>query len=192
VSLAALALAGAGDLVGVVLPWVVGAAFGLLGLLCVVATVLGLPGLWGLLLLAGGVQLSDRWLRPDGSHTFDAWTLAAAVAAALLAEWIEFSAGAAGARKSGASGRGMVGAAVGGVAGAIAGAPFGLVVGAIVGGVLGSALGAIVMELTLPHRTLASSLRPAQGASIGRLRGLAGKLALTVAIWIGLTVAALV
>ena len=62
------------DWSAVVVHWVVGAAFGLLGLACVVITVIGLPGLWGLLLLAGGLQLSDRWLRPEGSHTFDTWT----------------------------------------------------------------------------------------------------------------------
>jgi uncharacterized protein YqgC (DUF456 family) len=180
------------DFTGVVLHWIVGAVFGLLGLLCVVITVIGLPGVWVLLLLAGGVQLMDRWLRPDGSHTFHAWTLVAAVALAIVGEVFEFTAGAAGAKKGGASRRGIAGAMVGGIVGAIAGAPFGLVVGAVVGGVLGSALGAIVMELTLPHQTLQSSLKPASGAAVGRLKGLAGKLAITVLVWIGLTVAAFV
>lgn len=178
------------DVVDAVLPWITGAAFALLGLGCVVISVIGLPGLWMLLLLAGGMQLADRWLRPDGSHTFDAWTLVAAVLLAIVAEVIEFSAGAAGAKQAGASRRGMAGAMVGGIVGAIAGAPFGLIVGAVVGGVLGSALGAIVMELSLPHQTLQSSLRPAQGAAMGRLKGLAGKLAITILVWIGLTVAA--
>ena len=180
------------DLAGIALRITIGAAFGLLGLLCVVSTLLGLPGLWGLLLLAGGVQLSDRWLRADGSHTFDAWTLVVALGLAIAAEVFEFSAGAAGAKKGGASRRGMLGAMVGGIVGAIVGAPFGLIVGAIVGSVLGSALGAIVMELTLPHQSLQSSLKPAQGAAVGRLRGLAGKLAVTLVIWIGLTVATFV
>ena len=180
------------DWSAVVIHWVVGAAFGCLGLACVVVTVIGLPGLWGLLLLAGAIQLSDGWLRPGGGHTFDPWTLVAAFVLAILAEVIEFAAGAAGAKKAGASGRGMVGATIGGIVGAIAGAPFGLLVGAIVGGVLGSALGAIVMELTLPHRTLQSTFEPARGAAVGRLKGLLGKLILTVVLWIGLTVAALV
>ena len=56
----------------------IGAAFVVLGLMCVVATVLGLPGLWGLLLIAGGIELSDLALREDGTHTFSPWTLAIA------------------------------------------------------------------------------------------------------------------
>jgi hypothetical protein len=178
------------DAARAVLPWIVAAVFTLLGLLCVVLTVIGLPGGWLLLLLAGGVQLADRWLRTDGSHTFSAATLIGGVAVALAAEFFEFSAGAAGAKKAGASKRGMIGATVGGIVGAIAGAPFGLVVGAIVGGVVGSALGAIAMELTLPHQTLESSMGSAAGAAAGRVKGLAGKLVLTLVLWIGLSIAA--
>ncbi len=180
------------DLAGTAIRWVAGAAFGLLGLVCVVVTMIGLPGLWALLLLAGALQLSDRWLRSDGGHTFDSWTLVVAVVAALAAEIFEFSAGAAGAKKAGASKRGMAGAMVGGIVGAIVGAPFGLIIGAIIGGVLGSAVGAIVMELTLPHQTLESALKPAQGAAMGRLKGLAGKLLVTLGLWIALTVAVFV
>jgi uncharacterized protein YqgC (DUF456 family) len=180
------------DFGGAVLQWVVAAAFGLLGLLCVVLTVIGLPGLWVLLLLAGVVQLSDRWLHPDGPHTFAAETLIGAVVLAVVAEVLEFSAGAAGAKKAGASKRGVVGAMIGGIVGAIVGAPFGLVIGAVVGGVLGSAIGAILGELTLPHQTLESSLKPAAGAAVGRLKGLMAKLVITTVIWIGLTVAAVV
>ncbi len=180
------------DYADVAVRWIVGASFGLLGLLCVVLTIVGLPGLWGLLLLAGGLQLSDRWLRAGGGHTFHAWTLVAAAAVAIAAEVFEFAAGAAGAKKAGASKRGMIGATVGGIVGAIAGAPFGLVVGALVGGVVGSALGAIVMELTMSQRSLSSTFAPASGAAIGRLKGLAGKLLLTTLLWIGLTIAAFV
>ena len=180
------------DLTAAALPWVLGAAFALVGLLCVVLTVIGLPGLWALLLLAGAVELAGRWLSDGTLLTFSGWTLGAAVALAIGAEVYEFAAGAAGARAAGASRRGMAGAVVGGLVGALLGAPFGLILGAIVGGVLGSALGAIVMELSLPGRTLRSALRPAQGAAEGRLRGIAGKLLAAAAIWIGLTIAAFV
>ncbi len=181
-----------GWLTGFALRVVAAAALGILGLGCVVITVLGLPGLWLLLLLAGALQFSDRWLRSDGSSTFSHWTLIGAVAAAFAAEFAEFAAGASGAKQAGASKRGMVGAMVGGIAGAILGAPFGLLVGAIVGGVAGSAIGAIVMELTLPHQTLEGALKPAHGAAMGRLKGIALKLLVTTALWIALTAAAFV
>ena len=181
-----------GWLTGFAISIVTGSLLGFLGLLCVVLTVLGLPGLWLLLLLAGALQFSDRWLLPEGASTFGPWTLIGAVAAGLLAEFAEFAAGAKGAKQAGASKRGMVGAMVGGIAGAIVGAPFGLLVGAIVGGVAGSALGAIVMEMTLPHQTLEGAMKPAHGAAMGRLKGIAIKLAVTIALWIGLTIAAFV
>lgn len=165
--------------------------FGLLGIGCVVLTAVGLPGLWFLLLLAGALQFGDRFWRADGGATFSPWTLGVAVAIAIAAEAYEFAAGASGARKAGASKRGMVGAMVGGIVGAIVGAPFGLLVGAIVGGVIGSALGAIVMELTVAGQTLAGSLEPAHGAAMGRLRGVLGKLLVTLALWIALTAAAM-
>lgn len=167
-------------------------AFALVGLCCVVLTAIGLPGLWGVVLLAGGLRLFDHWQRGDADLTFSAWTVIAAVAVAIAAEVFEFAAGAAGARKAGASKRGMVGATIGGIVGAIAGAPFGLIVGALVGGTLGAALGAIALEMTAAGRTLESSLKPAAGAATGRLFGTAGKLLATIALWIALTVAAFV
>ena len=181
-----------GTLTTAVLQVVLVALFWVLGIGCVVLTVIGLPGLWLLLLLAGALQWSDRWLRDDGSSTFSTTTLCLAVAVAVVAEVFEFMAGASGARKAGASKRGTIGALVGGLIGAIVGAPFGLIVGAVVGGVIGSALGAIVMELTLAHQTLEGSLKPAHGAAMGRLRGIALKLLVTTGLWIALTVAAAV
>jgi uncharacterized protein len=180
-----------GEMTAFALRVVAATVFGAAGLGCVVLTVIGLPGLWLLLLLMGALQWSDRWLRSGGS-TFDVWTLLAAVGVAVAVEVYEFSAGASGARQAGASKRGAIGALVGGLVGAIAGAPFGLIVGALVGGVIGSAIGAIVMELTLPHQTLQGSLKPAQGAAMGRLKGIAAKLLVTTVLWIALTVAIVV
>ncbi len=181
----------AGPLTGAVVRLAVAALFGLLGMACVVLTAIGLPGLWLLLLLAGALQLADHWWRDQGS-TFSPWTLGIAVAAAVGAEVLEFVAGARGAQKAGASKRGMVGAMVGGIVGALLGAPFGLLVGAIIGGVIGSAVGAIAMELTRAGQTLEGSLKPAHGAAMGRMRGVLGKLLVTIALWIALTAAAVV
>jgi uncharacterized protein YqgC (DUF456 family) len=169
----------------------VAALFGLLGIVCVVLTAIGLPGLWLLLLLAGALQFADRFWRSDGS-TFAPLTLGIAVAAAVGAEALEFIAGARGAQKAGASRRGMVGAMVGGIVGALLGAPFGLLVGAIIGGVIGSAVGAIVMEMTRPGQTLEGALRPAHGAAMGRLQGVLGKLLVTIGLWLALTIAAVI
>ena len=180
-----------GEMTAFAIRVVAATVFGISGLGCVLLTVIGLPGLWLLLLLMGALQWSDRWLRSGGS-TFDVTTLLVAVGAAVAVEVYEFSAGASGARQAGASKRGAIGALIGGLVGAIAGAPFGLIVGALVGGVIGSAIGAIVMELTLPHQTLQGSLKPAQGAAIGRLKGIAAKLLVTTVLWIALTVAIVV
>jgi uncharacterized protein YqgC (DUF456 family) len=180
------------DFTAVALHWIVGGAFVVFGLGCVFLALMTLPGAWLMLVGAGAIQLCDRWLRPEGGHTFSTRTLLVAVALAVGGELLEFSAGAAGAKRGGASRRGMVGAMIGGTIGAIVGAPFVLVVGAVVGGVVGSAIGAIVGELTLPGRTLDSAMKPAAGAAAGRLAGMVGKVAVALALWIGLSIAALV
>jgi uncharacterized protein YqgC (DUF456 family) len=166
--------------------------FALVGAGCVFVVVLGLPGTWILLLLAGAMQLTDGFWRHGDAHTFSWWTLGIAAGLALLGEALEFMAGMAGAKKGGASKRGMVGALIGGVVGAIVGAALLAGIGALPGGFLGSALGAIVGELTHPHMTLEKSLKPATGAAAGRLAGTMLKLVLALILWIGLSVAAFV
>jgi uncharacterized protein YqgC (DUF456 family) len=166
--------------------------FTVLGAGCVFLVMLGLPGTWILILLAAGLQIGDGYWRSGDVHTFSWWTLGAATALALVGELVEFVAGVAGAKKAGASRRGMVGALVGGVAGAIVGAALLAGIGAIPGGFVGSALGAIVGELSHPHMTLESSLKPAGGAAVGRLAGTLMKLAIALVVWVGLAVAAFV
>src|SRR5262249_29846781 len=143
--------------------------FAAIGAGCVFVVVIGLPGTWILLLLAGALQFTDGFWRSGGAHTFSWWTLGIATALALLGEALEFMAGVAGAKSGGASKRGMVGALIGGLAGAIVGAGMGAGIGAIPGGFIGSAFGAIVGELSHPHMTLEMSLKPASGAAVGRL-----------------------
>jgi uncharacterized protein YqgC (DUF456 family) len=166
--------------------------FTVVGAGCVFLVAFGLPGTWMLLLLAGALQIGDRFWRSGGTHTFSVWTLAVAALVALGGEVVEFTAGVAGAKSGGASKRGMVGAMVGGMAGAIVGAAFLLGVGAIPGGFVGSAVGAIVGELSHPHMTLERTLKPASGAAAGRLAGTLMKILLAAALWIGLSVAAFV
>jgi hypothetical protein len=166
--------------------------FALIGAGGAFVVVIGLPGTWILLLLAGAMQLTDGYWRQGDAHTFSWWTLGIGTGLALLGEALEFMAGVAGAKKGGASKRGMVGALIGGVVGAIIGASFGFGVGAIPGGFLGAALGAIIGELSHPHMTLEKSLKPATGAAAGRLAGTMMKLVLALIIWVGLSVAAFV
>jgi uncharacterized protein YqgC (DUF456 family) len=166
--------------------------FAVLGAGCVFVVLLGLPGTWILLLIAGAMQFTDRLWRSGDLHTFSWWTLAIAAVLALLGEAFEFVAGVAGAKRGGASQRGMIGALLGGIVGAIVGASVGFGIGAIPGGFIGSALGAIVGELSHPHMTLEMSLKPAGGAAVGRLAGTMGKLVLALLLWIGLSIAAFV
>lgn len=153
--------------------------------------VVGLPGTWLLLALALTIQLTDHlWLEDAQANTFAWWLLIACTVLAAIGELLELLAGALGAKHGGSSRRGMVYAVVGGVLGGIVGAPFGLVVGAFVGAILGTFLGAILGEMMSPGTELRDTLRPATGASIGRILGTLSKLPVAVAVWVTLSIAA--
>ena len=172
--------------------YTIAGVFALVGAGCVFVVVIGLPGTWILLLLAGAMQFTDGLWRHGDAHTFSWWTLGIAAGLALLGEALETMAGIAGAKSGGASKRGMIGALIGGIVGAIVGAGVGYGIGAIPGGFVGAALGAIVGEFSHPHMTLEKSLKPAGGAAAGRLAGTMMKLVLAVILWIGLSIAAFV
>src|SRR5690349_3719736 len=77
-------------------------------------TLLGLPGLW---LMVGAVA-GFAWL--TGFDRYVGWPgIIAVLSIAAVAEILEFVAGSAGAKKAGASRRGMIGAIVGAIIGAI-------------------------------------------------------------------------
>jgi len=165
----------------------------LAGALSVFLVVIGLPGTWLLLGLALLIELVDHWwLEGEAPVTFSWWLLGACTVLALIGELLEFLAGALGAKRGGASRRGMALAVVGGVVGGIVGVPFGLIVGAFFGAVLGTFLGAVIGELTRPGTELRDTLRPAIGASIGRVLGTLAKLPIAIAVWVALSVAAFV
>ncbi len=149
------------------------------GLLSVVATIAGLPGTWVVLLAA----LALQWWRPD---TYDWWTLGVAGGLVILAEVVEFAAGAMGAGKAGGSKRAALAATVGGLIGALVGTvviPV-LIVGTIVGAAVGSGVGALALERTKQGRTWGDAGRVAQGAFVGRLVAtvVKGALALVLAV----------
>jgi uncharacterized protein YqgC (DUF456 family) len=157
---------------------------------CVALVAVGLPGTWLMLGIAILIELVDRFYLPAASpHTFGWWTLGTCAVLSLAGELLETLTGAAGARRTGASKRGTLGAVIGGVGGAVAGAPFGLVVGSLLGGLLGTAVGALLGELSarVPVRRV---LRPTAGAVAGRLIGSVSKIPFAIVIWLLLTVSA--
>jgi uncharacterized protein YqgC (DUF456 family) len=171
----------------------VGVLVALLGVASVFLVLVGLPGTWLLLGLVLLIELIDGWwLVGEPAVTFAWWLLIACLGLAVVGEVLELVAGALGAKRGGASRRGMVFAAVGGIVGGIAGAPFGLVLGAFAGAVIGTFAGAVVGELGNPNTALGDTLRPATAASIGRILGTLVKLPIAIAVAVALSVAAFV
>lgn len=133
--------------------------FALLGVLL---TLLTLPGIWMMLLVA----LLCQWWQPG---LFEWWTLGVVAGIAVLAEVAEFVSGAAGAAKHGASKTGMVFATIGGIMGAIAGTPVFPLIGTILGGVVGAGIGAGMAEAAIKKRSTQEVRAIATGAATGRL-----------------------
>jgi uncharacterized protein YqgC (DUF456 family) len=174
----------------------VGIVFVLLAAACLVLVVIGLPGSWIMLALAGVVELADAVYLPEGeAQTFSWWLLGACVTVVLLGDLFEFLAGAAGAKAGGGTKRGMWGAIIGGVLGLIIFTPlfaFLPVIGSLLGALLGTFVGAYVGEVTGRDGTNLGSIRPAAGATLGRVLGTLGKAGAAVAVWGALSLAAVV
>ena len=171
-----------------------GILFAILGLGCLLLTVLGLPGNWLLLALGIGTQLLVGWLggAPNSAEIW--WAIGIAGGLAIAGEVLETLAGAAGTRAGGGTGRGMVGAVIGGILGSIVFTPLIPIplVGTLIGAVLGTFVGALVAELTqAKDRASGAPLQAAVGATIGRLLGSMGKTALGATMWVLLTFALL-
>lgn len=172
-------------------------AFHLFCLVSIGLVIIGLPGVWLILVLAAVLE----WWKGD---LFDLWTLIIAVVIAIIGEIVEFAAGAAGSHIGGGSRRAGVGAIVGGLVGGIAGAAFPPVLGALIWGVLGAGIGAAIAELTVKPadapsalsrgglrdmRTRAHKTMTVGGAAAaGRFVGLLTKTACAVVVWIMLLV----
>jgi uncharacterized protein YqgC (DUF456 family) len=178
--------------------YVVAVVFFLLGAACTVLVVVQLPGAWILLGIAGLIEWLDRHYLPEGDQqTFGWWVLGTCLALLTIGEIVEFVAGAAGAKKGGSSRRGMWGALIGGILGAFVFMPLfsivplvGTLFGALLGAVLGTFVGAIIGEMTGKEATIKGSMKPAIGASIGRIIGTTGKVGITIAVWLTLSIAA--
>ncbi len=181
------------------LTYLIATLFTLLGGACVASIIFSLPGTWIMLALALIIELTDQWWRvPDGggaggTQTFEWWLLGVCLALAAIGEAVEFVAGAAGARKGGAGKRGMIGALIGGIVGALVLTPLipVPVVGTLIGAIIGTFIGALVGEVTGEQpKTVTGSMKPALGATIGRVVGTVGKMGVAIVVWLALSVAA--
>jgi len=158
-------------------------------------TLFTLPGNWGMV----GLAALFAWLIPPEDGGRLGWTtVGVAVLLAAAGEVIELLAGAAGAKREGASRRAMLlalaGTIVGSVAGAFVSLPvpvIGPILGAIGGGAGGAFAGAYLGE-SWKGRDAKQSLAVGQGALVGRLLGTAGKLLVGAIIAVMIAVDALI
>jgi uncharacterized protein YqgC (DUF456 family) len=139
-----------------------------------------LPGNW---LIVGGAVLFAG-LMPQEPDRGISWTVVIAlIVLAIIGEFIEFAAGAAGAAKQGASRRAialsMVGAVVGSIVGLSIGVPIpvmGPLVMALFGGAVGAFAGAYLGE-AWKGRDETARTAAGRGAFLGRIWGTVGKFA---------------
>lgn len=151
-------------------------------------TLLTLPGVW--LILAVAIVMQFAWGEPA---LFSWWTMAAALALALLGEIAEFGASAVGSTRAGGGTSGAVGSIIGSTIGALVGTfviPI-PIAGTIIGGVVGAGIGAIAGERGVSKRTWGQSCRIGHGAAWGRLIATVVKLGVTAAVGILLCIAVL-
>jgi uncharacterized protein YqgC (DUF456 family) len=146
-------------------------------ILCIIGGLLTFTGLVGLLLpLVPGAPLLFLGLLlgtwAEGFRYIGIWTLLLLAAMAALTYVVEFVASILGVKKYGGSRRAMVGAAVGGVVGIFLGIP---------GILLGPFVGAVIGELSL-QRSLDEASRAGFGTVVGLAIGVAGKLAIGIAM----------
>ena len=164
----------------------------LIGLGCVLAVVLGLPGTWLFLILAVGVELTDTWWAGPDTVTIGWPVLGIGLFLALIAEVFEFISGSWGSRVGGGSRRASVGAVLGGMLGGILGTFVVPVLGTILGAMGGTFLGAFIGETTGPEaRDRKAAVKPAFTATIGRIIGLVAKIGMAVTVWLGVSVSAI-
>ncbi len=138
---------------------------------------MGLPGLW---LMAAAAALYE--LVTPGRYLYP-WPLVIILGLCLLAELLEFLAGAGGAAKAGGSKRSMAGGIIGGVVGAIVLSIPVPIIGTIAGVVIGAFAGSTLAQYT-KQRDLEHSTRVGFGAAKGTLVGILLKLSIGTVILI--------
>lgn len=177
----------------IILYYLIGCLFVLVGFGCLVLVVAQLPGTWVMLILATLFHLADVfWVLPDIDGTSSAWgwwAIGIGLALALVGELIEFAAGALGAKMGGGSKRSAWGAIFGGFIGAIGGSMVVPIIGTLIGAVVGCFFGALIGEMSGQQASTASeAVKPAIGATIGRVLGTTCKVCIGVLVWVVLSV----
>lgn len=136
-----------------------------------------LPAMPGAVLVFAGIVIA-AWV--DDFTRIGPWTLVLLALITIASYAVDWVSSAIGVKRSGASGRAVVGASLGALAGLFLGLP---------GLIIGPFAGAVLAELTV-HRDLRGAGRAGLGAWIGFLVGTVAKLALVFAM-IGIALAAL-
>ena len=172
--------------VGALEPYAIAASLCALNLVWLFASALGLPGNWLMVATTTAVavwQWDSRMIGP--------WALAAVFALAIAGEVMETLSGALAARKVGGTRRAAVGAIAGGFLGALLGT--GLVpiplLGTLIGVGAGAFLGATALEI-MGGAPVNRSIRSGAGAAVGQSLGVLAKIAVGVAIWLTVAIAA--
>lgn len=139
-----------------------------------IATLLGLPGNWGLVLLGGLLA----YFVPESLHpAVGIPILVTIVLAALVGELLEFLAGAMGVNQMGGSKRGAALALIGSIAGAIVGVVVGVpipIIGSLIAALLFGGIGALVGAVAGERwagKDWEQSFRIGWGALWGKLLG---------------------
>ncbi len=123
------------------------------------------------LLILAGAFLHHFTVRPE--HSVGWWTLGALTGLCILAHIVDFTAGAMGAKKFGASRWGAAGGIIGGVVGLFF-FPFGLF--------LGPVIGALCAEIIFAGRALGPAARSGWGTLLGTTAGMLAKVVIDVAM----------
>ena len=146
-------------------------------ILWIIGEILAVTGLSGLLLpIVPGAPLLFLGLLfgawAEDFRYIGVWTLLILAAMTALTYVVEFAASILGVKKYGGSRRAMAGAAIGGIVGIFFGIP---------GILLGPFVGAVIGELSL-QRSLDEASRAGFGTVVGLAIGVAGKLAIGIAM----------
>lgn len=173
-------------------PIVIGLGVAALAWIGVLLTAFTLPGIWFMLIAAGGAQW---WSIATGREPmFTWWTLGICVAIALIAEIVEVFASALGAAKAGGTKKGAIGSVVGALIGALGGTfliPI-PVLGTILGAAIGAGGGAILLEKHLGEKTWKEAGKVGAGAAIGRLAATVAKVGFAAVVALILSISAFV
>src|SRR5688572_2454281 len=155
--------------------WVAYATLLLLCLGGIFLTLIGLPGLWVMVLSA----LLYAWY--TGFAYISLWTLVTLIVIATIAELIEFVAGSRGAKKAGGSSRAAWGALIGGLLGAFLLTIPIPIIGTTIGLCIGVFAGALIGEMTV-RDDAAHSIRVGLAATKARIYAIIIKLLFSIAM----------